>query len=542
MSNITGTLHGYKPPKLDSPQTARVAPEVSSWEETIPSNLTPHHLASLLKAAEGGDLVAQANLWDAMEDRWPHLQSEIEKREGMISSAEWVLVPPADASDAERQAATTTEAQIRALDDQEDLPLGMMSAVGRGFAPMEIVWGLDAKGYHRPTRITRRAQQLFQVHAHGVEQSLRLRHKDKSEGVALRQLNWIIHRHSSKPRGLTRGGLYRPLALFFVLAHMTLRDLSEFLEIYGIPVKLGVHPGNASKEQVAALLRAIRAIGRMAAGTIPSTMDVRFEEAAKGSADPFTAMWELCNKEASKLILGGTLTSQADGKSSTNALGQVHNEVRHDLALRDGRQIGSTLTAQLVRPMVALNFGIAPERAPRWVWKWPKKIDVGKVATGLTQASKLAPVPLAHFYGATGIPEPKDGEPVIYLPPQTGGQQTNSKQTEKQTQTTLAAEQGCDCCTTTALTAGDPAPEEDWEADLETALEGDWQAVNRELVGTPLAAMEGAGSFEQATAALDALMQSMPADQQTQWLATATLTARGLGEDDEDHGDEDAQD
>jgi phage gp29-like protein len=42
-------------------------------------------------------------------------------------------------------------------------------------------------------------------------------------------------------------------------------------------------------------------------------------------------------------ILGGTLTSQADGKSSTNALGNVHNEVRHDIRESDARQLSATL-------------------------------------------------------------------------------------------------------------------------------------------------------------------------------------------------------
>ncbi|MCY9814236.1 phage portal protein family protein [Aeromonas caviae] len=39
---------------------------------------------------------------------------------------------------------------------------------------------------------------------------------------------------------------------------------------------------------------------------------------------------EWCEHSMSKAILGGTLTSQADGKSSTNALGNVHNEVREE--------------------------------------------------------------------------------------------------------------------------------------------------------------------------------------------------------------------
>ncbi|HHQ4648671.1 MULTISPECIES: phage portal protein family protein [Aeromonas] len=44
----------------------------------------------------------------------------------------------------------------------------------------------------------------------------------------------------------------------------------------------------------------------------------------------------------SKAILGVTLTSLADGKSSTNALGNVHNEVRQEVRDADlGQQAAS---------------------------------------------------------------------------------------------------------------------------------------------------------------------------------------------------------
>ena len=51
----------------------------------------------------------------------------------------------------------------------------------------------------------------------------------------------------------------------------------------------------------------------------------------------------------SKAILGGTLITQADGKTSTNALGEVHNEVRHDILTSDAAQIAATITRQISR-------------------------------------------------------------------------------------------------------------------------------------------------------------------------------------------------
>ena len=45
----------------------------------------------------------------------------------------------------------------------------------------------------------------------------------------------------------------------------------------------------------------------------------------------------LMERSTSKAVLGGTLTS--GGEHGTQALGKVHNELRHDLKKSDARQL-----------------------------------------------------------------------------------------------------------------------------------------------------------------------------------------------------------
>jgi phage gp29-like protein len=66
-------------------------------------------------------------------------------------------------------------------------------------------------------------------------------------------------------------------------------------------------------------------------------------------------MAEWYERSMSKAILGGSLTSQADGKNSTNALGNVHNEVRQEVRDADLRQLAATLIRDPVYPLYALN-------------------------------------------------------------------------------------------------------------------------------------------------------------------------------------------
>jgi phage gp29-like protein len=93
----------------------------------------------------------------------------------------------------------------------------------------------------------------------------------------------------------------------------------------------------ATDQDKDALFEALVMLGHNAAGIIPQGTDIDFKSAASGQADPFVAMMDWCERTVSKVILGATLTSQADGKTSTNALGNVHNDVRHDILVADAR-------------------------------------------------------------------------------------------------------------------------------------------------------------------------------------------------------------
>ena len=162
-----------------------------------------------------------------------------------------------------------------------------------------------------------------------------------------------------------------------------------------MPLRVGTYPRGASKDEKSTLLSAVVNIGHDAAGIMPEGMGIDFKEAAKGDKDPFEFMIEWCEKTESKVIVGQTLSSQADGKTSTNALGNVHMEVMKDLTISDCRQLKGTLTRDLIWPLAALNIpGITPDRAPRfkfitdepedinlWSEALPKLVDAG---TGYT--------------------------------------------------------------------------------------------------------------------------------------------------------------
>nr|WP_255358752.1 DUF935 family protein [Snodgrassella sp. CFCC 13594] len=147
-----------------------------------------------------------------------------------------------------------------------------------------------------------------------------------------------MHKHKSRSVQAARNGLFRTLAWLYMFKHYSSSDFAEFLELYGMPIRIGKYGAGATEKDKTTLLRAVAEIGHNAAGIMPDGMEIEIIQAASGTSstnNPFMTMIDWCEKSAARLILGQTLTSGADGKSSTNALGQVHNEVRRDLMVSD---------------------------------------------------------------------------------------------------------------------------------------------------------------------------------------------------------------
>ena len=201
----------------------------------------------------------------------------------------------------------------------------------------------------------------------------------------------------------------------YLFKNYSVRDLAEFLEIYGLPTRLGRYPVGADDNDKNTLLEAVRDIGHNASGIIPETMNIELLDAASGSSEPFMAMIDWADKTSSKAILGGTLTSQADGKTATNALGTIHNEVRHDLLVSDAKQLAGTLTQQLILPLLQLNKGrVDINRLPRFQFDTQLPEDLAVYAEALPALVGLGmKIPLAWAQEKLAIPLASDDEPVL---------------------------------------------------------------------------------------------------------------------------------
>lgn len=397
---------------LREPQTARVAALHQEFALHPVRGLTPSRLSRILESAEQGDLKSQAELFDDMEERDGHIFAEMMKRRRALLGIDWDIVPPANASAQEERAAEIVKEIVQSLDLGEIL-LDMGDAIGKGYSCQEIEWERIGKQMI-PGRIEHRPASWFQTY---IESQAELRLRDGTPaGAPLWAFGWIQHVHKARSGYVARAGLHRVLCWPFLFKNYSVRDLAEFLEIYGLPLRLGTYPAGSTPEEKATLLRAVVNIGHAAAGIIPEGMLIDFKDAAEGASGPFEAMIAWCERTQSKAIVGGTLTSQTDGGSGAYALGNVHNEVRWDITVSDARQIERTLTRDLLYPLAVLNAGGVQDlrRSPRFRFQTQEYDDIASLSQSLPPLVAIGvQVPKRWFHERTGIPEPDGKEPVL---------------------------------------------------------------------------------------------------------------------------------
>lgn len=398
---------------LETPQTAEVAWLSSQWQEHPVVGLTPARLHRLLTDAEQGNLQAQADLFCDMEERDGHIFSEMSKRKQAVNGLPWGVKPPKNASEQEKKIA---EEVYEWLDDIEDFEMFLfeaMDAVGHGYSAQEIKW-------HRLGNLWlpesfEQLQPRFIMTPQNKPNELRL-NDGSLEGVEFQPFGWFIHRHKAKSGYIARSGLFRVLAWPFLFKNYGIRDIMEFLETYGLPSKLGRYPAGATAEEKMTLMRAVMSIGRNAGGIIPQGMSIDFEDATDGDTNNHMNMVTWCEQTQSKIILGGTLLSQADGKTSTNAQSKTHENQFDVINKSDAKQLARSINDSLVTSMMQLNYpNITPDRYPKFWFDTSDTEDLESFSKSLGELVDTGmKIPLAWAHERAGIPTPADDkEPIL---------------------------------------------------------------------------------------------------------------------------------
>ena len=506
---------------------------LEQWGE-LTRTLTPSRLARILDTADAGQIAEQHALYCEMEDRCDHLAAEMGKRKRALLTLDWQVVPADEANPRAREVAEAARQWLDMLPNFEDVLQDMADAIGHGFAALEIQWDYS-EGLHVPAALTHRPQSWF-LCPQADRNRLRLR-DGTAEGAELWPYGWITHIHRSKSGWLPRAGLFRALAWTYLIRSYALNSEIAFVQIHGLPLRLGKYPPGSSKEDKAALLAALRSLGQDAAGIIPAGMEVVFETSSPATQDVAGQLVTRCEQGMSKAILGGTLTSQADGRTSTNALGLVHEQVRRDLLVSDAAQIASTLTAQLVVPLCALNLGITDRKLlPYFRFDTQEPADLQLYADAIPKLAPLLPISSQGVMERLKLPVATDDADRIRSVAAPQPEDENSADKTPADAPADAAEasptkpKGADAAARAALRAAEEAPADAAQAALDNMQADAALAQAAEALIAPLLAELDAGLEPEALQArLGELYPQMDETQLADVMARALFVAEVWG-------------
>ncbi len=512
--------HNGRVVNLEALQSERGRPEIASvrtiWQPWVAPGLTPQRLAEILQEAVQGNHNQAMTLAMEMEERDPHYQSVLATRKLAVSAIEPTVEAPPKATPLEQEM-TADLRELLAEPEFGDVIPAMMDAVGKGFSCTEILWERRASKY-RPIRYEWRDPRFFRFDRPTMQHPRLLGADDPVFGVPLEPFKWIVHDPKLKMGIPIRGGLARLVAACFICKSYVLKDWLAFCEVFGLPVRVGKYSPAADEEDINLLINAVANIGTDAAAVVPSTMQIDFQEStsANGGGLLFQGLTKYLDQLVSKATLGQT--SSVDEGATGMGGGQrskMHQGVKNDIRDDDAAKCARTITRDLGRAYLTLNYGVQP-RYPTVRLKEPEAEDLSAFSTSIAPLiDRGLPVAAAPILAKYGLELPAAGELVLRplakgAPPSPDEPSDDDPDTNRSQLPAPPVDDAIDRIRNEALA--------DWEPQLDDVL-----APIRKLI-------DDAQTKEELLAAVDALKHaSMSQHAFEQGLTLALFKARVIG-------------
>lgn len=314
--------------------------------------LNPERLARILRDADSGDPLRYLELAETVEERDLHYVGVLGTRRRSVSQLE-ITVEPASDAPAHVEHAEMIDAWLK-RDELADELFDILDAIGKGYSFTEIIWDTSSSQWW-PERLEWRDPRWFRFDRASGRTPMLL----DDHGAELPLPGWKFVRAEIKAKsGLpARGGLARIVAWAWMFKAFTQRDWAIFTQNFGQPVRIGKYGPGATKDDRAALYRAVANIAGDCAAIIPESMLIEFVESKNvgSSTDLYLKRSDWIDQQVSKAVLGQTATT--DAVTGGLGSGKEHRQVQEDIERADARQLTAIVNRDLVRPWVQLEYG-----------------------------------------------------------------------------------------------------------------------------------------------------------------------------------------
>lgn len=399
-------------------RTIAVAAIRDKWSSYPGQGLTPEKLTALFKEADGGDVYRQAELFEEMEEKDTHLFSQLQTRKNAVLGLDYEILPYSESVE-DKKIRDFVADNISGLNNFDEILLDLLDAVGKGYSLAEIMWGIDGgKAIIQGFQWIHPKKASFYDFGKGPwDKSLDIpriiTEAEPMNGELMPPFKLVYHRYKARSGYDTRAGVLRVCAWMYLFKNYGIKDWVSFMEVFGIPLRLGKYDPGANKEDKDALVSAIQSLGSDAAGIISKNTEIEFVEAIKGrfSDNPFKGLAEFCDAQISKAILGQTATTEGTPGKLGNENAQ--DQVRHDLLESDAKALGKTCCFQIFRPIVGYNFGW-DKPLPNFNFHVEEPEDLKELSETYKNLSEINyPLTVEHVSERFKVPAPKKGETVL---------------------------------------------------------------------------------------------------------------------------------
>ncbi len=399
-----------------------VVPQSELYRQHYGRGLNMARIESAISQAEFGmmqdltDLSAETTAID------PHLSSTLAKRFGALSAIDYDLTPA--------QGEGIDKAKALAICNRERRNIakirGFRQAIyqlawGRfhGRAALETHWGFGSGGewaarslgWIHPRRLSFGPERELRV----VDAFQRIGYFQPA-GFDLREMpgkfiTWTPQTFCEYPE---REGLAPRCLYWSFFKRFAARQRMILTELFGIPWRIVELEKDApvQKEQLDSIAEKAEALGGTTTAAFPPGVKLRVERPESDSGEFFEMTIDGVDRQISKLVLGQTGTTDAEGNRAESVVHQAQQDVILQL---DGNGLTEAFQEQLIEVSVFLNDG--PEmlsHAPRFQLRTQPPRDREKELVRVEKVISFGvPVAADEVYEISGLRKPANDEAQI---------------------------------------------------------------------------------------------------------------------------------
>jgi len=338
-------------------KTVRVGTPFGASSEPISHApwLDVDRVAMIFRSAESGSTAELFNLYRDMMIADGHSQSEWLKRKLAVLGKPMQILPADDknpvdiaAADAIRNQMESCPGLLHALGHVLDSTLYPVSVTEKVFMARRGAYSLAqlVAVPHRLLDLSHGDVRVYGVDAAG---------KTEKEAHPADPNRYIVHRGHLLGVPDHFGGPMRSIVLWWLLAAMDRGWWARFLERFGAPFLVGKYE-QADDNSRRILERAFGFATKIGGLVISRDTEVELQQAAaSASGDSYEKFLTICQREKSKIIIGQTLSAEAQSTGLGSGVANAHEAVRDDIREFDAIMLGDVLRTQLFDQILAIN-------------------------------------------------------------------------------------------------------------------------------------------------------------------------------------------